>query len=269
MSSLSSRSQARSAFTLIELLVVIAIIAILAAILFPVFAQARDKARGIACLSNMKQIGVGVQMYLQDYDETVFFRSTTNVDATRIHTATSGDTLKWCNMLMPYVKNNDVYKCPSDAPKLVADANSKLVIPRSFAAAAAAESLSLAQIDKPSEIILITEAWSRDAAGALINTETWLEAYDGDMAMDPLRPGSMMRYANRHTGGMNCTFFDGHAKWLKPEAILASRNLTGCTLVHKYPTLKMCDRWNAGCTSLDPKNICNDERFNPANYPND
>jgi prepilin-type N-terminal cleavage/methylation domain-containing protein len=60
----------RSAFTLIELLVVIAIIAILAAILFPVFAQAREKARQAACLSNLKQIGTGVMMYVQDYDET-------------------------------------------------------------------------------------------------------------------------------------------------------------------------------------------------------
>src|SRR4051794_21796119 len=101
-------------FTLIELLVVIAIIAILAAILFPVFAQAREKARAISCMSNMKQIGLGVQMYVQDYDEQLFFRSTTNVDNTRIHTATSGNALKWWNMLMPYIKNNAVFKCPSD-----------------------------------------------------------------------------------------------------------------------------------------------------------
>ena len=62
-------------FTLIELLVVIAIIAILAAILFPVFAQAREKARAIACMSNMKQIGLAIQMYIQDNDERIFYRS--------------------------------------------------------------------------------------------------------------------------------------------------------------------------------------------------
>src|SRR5881296_1860227 len=67
------RSVKQRAFTLIELLVVIAIISILAAILFPVFAQARDKARQSACISNMKQIGTGIMMYAQDYDETLPF----------------------------------------------------------------------------------------------------------------------------------------------------------------------------------------------------
>src|SRR6201996_7784069 len=72
------KHSAVTAFTLIELLVVIAIIAILAAILFPVFAQAREKARAIACMSNMKQLGLGVQMYIQDNDERLFFRPATS-----------------------------------------------------------------------------------------------------------------------------------------------------------------------------------------------
>ena len=257
----------RRAFTLIELLVVIAIIAILAAILFPVFAQARDKARSVACMSNMKQIGTSLQMYVQDYDESIFFRSTTNVDSTRIHTATSGNPLKWWNMLTPYVKNNQIYKCPSDTPKPVADSNGNLVIPRSYAAAASAEALTLAQVTKPVDTIVITEAWSEDASGNKISTETWLEAFDGDMAPDPLRPGSMLKYANRHQGGMNCAFFDGHAKWLKPDAIWQSRDLTGCSLVHKYPTLRMCDTSFPGCLSASAANICNTPSFFP--YPAD
>jgi len=94
----NSASNSRSAFTLIELLVVIAIIAILAAILFPVFAQAREKARGISCLSNAKQIGTSFYMYVQDYDET-----------TPSLGGSSGD---YEDHLFPYVKNAGLFFCP-------------------------------------------------------------------------------------------------------------------------------------------------------------
>src|SRR4051812_31468366 len=97
-----------SAFTLIELLVVIAIIAILAAILFPVFAQAREKARQTACLSNMKQTGTAVLMYVQDYDERTFFRSST-ATLSRSGVTTAGDAYRWWNQLMPYIKNNQLF----------------------------------------------------------------------------------------------------------------------------------------------------------------
>src|SRR5437868_10112688 len=109
----------RRAFTLIELLVVIAIIAILAAILFPVFAQAREKARAISCLSNLKQIGLGCMMYLQDYDETYpsgWMPGENN--------APSGTTM-WRVVLQPYIQkygnpadmydtrgNWGIYSCP-------------------------------------------------------------------------------------------------------------------------------------------------------------
>lgn len=107
----------RSGFTLIELLVVIAIIAILAAILFPVFAQAREKARQTSCLSNMKQIDTGLMLYTQDNDETmcaeVFMPP---IDGGK------DNAFSYDRQLAPYVKNDAVYACPSDtAPRFDSD----------------------------------------------------------------------------------------------------------------------------------------------------
>ena len=109
---------ARRGFTLIELLVVIAIIAILAAILFPVFAQAREKARQAACLSNMKQMGTAITMYAQDYDETYNSIYTFQPPAFN-----AGCRFWWTELLYPYIKNADVFRCPSLSDKRkVADA---------------------------------------------------------------------------------------------------------------------------------------------------
>src|SRR3954470_19294876 len=99
----------KTAFTLIELLVVIAIIAILASILFPVFAQAREKARMAACISNMRQCASAVMMYVQDYDETFPY--------IRFHGASTKQgtqTYVWRNAIAPYLKSVDVFACPSN-----------------------------------------------------------------------------------------------------------------------------------------------------------
>jgi len=95
----------KNGFTLIELLVVIAIIAILAAILFHVFAQAREKARAISCVSNMKQLGTAVAMYVQDYDETFPMGTDCNWN------------YNWPFTTQPYVKSYDVFRCPDDGDK--------------------------------------------------------------------------------------------------------------------------------------------------------
>ena len=112
----SSAREGRSGFTLIELLVVIAIIAILAAILFPVFARAREKARLTSCLSNLKQCSLATLMYIQDYDET-FPRTPNVVDwqlAPNLPEAKQG-WLYWAQMVKPYVKNEQILACPSDS----------------------------------------------------------------------------------------------------------------------------------------------------------
>ncbi|MGM0492174.1 MAG: DUF1559 domain-containing protein [Armatimonadota bacterium] len=99
----------RNGFTLIELLVVIAIIAILAAILFPVFAQAREKAEQTSCLSNMKQIGLGIMMYAEDYGQTL------PSSYYYLNGATSdGGYMHWSGMIYPYVKNEKLFSCPSN-----------------------------------------------------------------------------------------------------------------------------------------------------------
>jgi prepilin-type N-terminal cleavage/methylation domain-containing protein len=101
-----------SGFTLIELLVVIAIIAILASILFPVFAQARESARLTACLSNMKQMGTGLRMYSQDYDENFPLRRAQSP------TVIEGN---WKHLLQPYIKNLQIFQCPSNQASRVLD----------------------------------------------------------------------------------------------------------------------------------------------------
>ncbi|HZT44307.1 MAG TPA: DUF1559 domain-containing protein [Chthonomonadaceae bacterium] len=110
------RRFAASAFTLIELLVVIAIIAILAAILFPVFAQAREQARQTVCISNTRQIGMAVQMYVQDYDETLPIFYAYNTQAPDGSRAWAGDPEhKGVELeILPYTKDKDIFKCPDD-----------------------------------------------------------------------------------------------------------------------------------------------------------
>jgi prepilin-type N-terminal cleavage/methylation domain-containing protein len=183
---MSHLRRSHKAFTLIELLVVIAIIAILAAILFPVFAQAREKARAIVCLSNMKQIGIGLSMYEQDNNEKIFFRtvSGSSVGRTRIpdpviyaKNTLPYDQEQWWNLLMPYLKSNSIFTCPDDPTPLIGpDASGNMVIPRSYLVSSAIESLTLGQVDKPDQTIVITERWSPATTGGI-----WMDQVNGDM----------------------------------------------------------------------------------------
>lgn len=280
-------------FTLIELLVVIAIIAILASILFPVFASARDRARGAACMSNMKQLGTGILMYLQDNDEHLFFRAAKTAAQTRTNQAagaTVPNELNWWNQLMPYLKTSGVYKCPSDGqPSTTSLDVSGNIIPRSYVVSNAVEYLNASQITQASQAIVVSEKWGTDlSVPAKANNESWFEAFDGDMNPDVNDPVNrpMCKFANRHQGGMECAFFDGHAKWLKPEVITNSPLLSGCAYITAYPTDGMCDAFSSppggpcatgshafsgpgNPASGDKPNLCNNPAFNPAlpGYP--
>lgn len=224
----------RSAFTLVELLVVIAIISILAALLFPVFAQAREKARQTACLNNEKQIGTALQMYIQDYDERMFFRanwdySRSNPTPTTVIPQTNAN--RWWNMLMPYVASDSVWACPSDTgPSLSPNASGVDDISRSYIAVCMAESLLSSQISDPVETIVMTEKWNG-------RTDSWIEPFNGDFQLDVTQPGSGKTWtaANRHFGMMNCMFYDGHVKAMQPATILNSVTLSGCELMYDHP----------------------------------
>ena len=262
-----------AAFTLIELLVVIAIIAILASIVFPVFAQAREKARSTSCLSNVKQMGTATQMYVQDYDERLFFRaSATSPSGSRsgavVPSALQPPVL-WWNGIMPYVKNRQILKCPSDPqPAPSKDYAGNLTIQRSYIAIRAAESLALAQIEFPAEILVFVDKWHVTAGPnpTAIN-DSWIEPFNGDFDYYPSYR-RMNIGGDRHLEGLNSSFFDGHSKWLKAGSIGSSVQLTGCSLVHAFPIEDMCEKSVPGCTntgiadntdpahSIPDQNIC-------------
>ena len=256
-------------FTLIELLVVIAIIAILAAILFPVFAQAREKARQTSCLSNMKQIGTAAQMYVQDYDERLFFRA----GSPRLPAGTpaaTGNAFKWWNMMMPYIKNNNVFTCnsdslPANSPDIngTKDANGVYTIKRSYIAVSIAEGLALAQILLPADTIVVTEKWGTDytAPTAPGRTDSWIEPFNGDYTTDKTDKTRMFTAGNRHSGFINASFFDGHAKSLNMGRIQASKDLTGCSLLYANP-FPGADAVTSASSEPGQPNICD-----PANSP--
>lgn len=225
----------RNAFTLIELLVVIAIIAILAAILFPVFATAREKARQTSCASNEKQLGLALLQYIQDYDEYA---------PSNAPTVGAG----WAGDIYPYVKSTGVFTCPDDPSTATAPASvvsyganvnalscweSPVGMPcwnNSAKWASPAVSVSLFEVRSPTgqaETGNITQPNETSSCAGFGSTQflsggNWYATgvldtnYTG--APQP-GPGTNMPLMPRHTQGSEFLFLDGHVKWLQPQYV--------------------------------------------------
>ncbi len=305
--SISKRPKS-SAFTLIELLVVIAIIAILAAILFPAFARARENARKTSCMSNMKQMGLGIIQYAQDYDEKYpqgyFYKDN------------AGDTqgyVQWSGSVRPYLKSDQLFVCPSDpsgglpptnphdptysfspstppvdaqVPRISYSANAAL-LPRKRSSTDGTNTVSLAAVENTAQTIMIAEfnnnsacvndtstgqttpgfknkshrptnaymtsgggAWNgqsaADVAMASVSAMTPARAQQAqDACKAPGYGGGQPHISyidfEKHLGGSNYTFADGHAKWHRIEQTLSPDNFMWGKKVHSANNMRVVD----------------------------
>ncbi len=232
----------RRGFTLIELLVVIAIIAILAAILFPVFAQAREKARAISCLSNLDQQGLAMQMYVQDYDETFPI----NLYLNNYGTASMCSVAYW-QELMPYQKNAQMGICPSDAhPLKLNTAFTTIGLPpicmTTPPALAVSYQANYALFDDGDPNPVFGNETGRSVwtlAGIPFPADTSAIADAAVTLPQAYCPGSTAPFGlfdspvqARHTGTVNSVYVDGHAKLVHTKPALDANNnqYTGCQL---------------------------------------
>lgn len=217
-------------FTLIELLIVVAIIGILAALLFPVFARARESARRTSCLSNLKQLGLGFHQYTQDYDEKlpnvtgsgagegegvvggwVYYTNYQNDVTTASYT--NFDVSQ--GSLYPYVKSRQIYICPSDMiGRLAGDSysfNACLTSGNATVSTPVAGALSLGRsiayfAETSKWMLLGEEGGAGGGGGGVVSTnDGWETMYD--------------QLSVRHLDGTNLLFLDGHAKWSRPQKV--------------------------------------------------
>jgi prepilin-type N-terminal cleavage/methylation domain-containing protein/prepilin-type processing-associated H-X9-DG protein len=208
-------------FTLIELLIVIAIISLLAAILFPVFNQARESARRGSCQSNLRQIGLGVSQYVQDYDDTFPHNATTSPDDYSNRPDNSSAYNNWIHKTQPYIKSWQVFICPS-ATKLAgqdpignSDTNyfgNGVVMRNLDSPGLYDDTVRMARVQKASELILASE-WAYRTKTAYIRPFAASGGFGKWMAS--------VQYNYNHYEGANLLFCDGHVKWRLQDNICA------------------------------------------------
>jgi prepilin-type N-terminal cleavage/methylation domain-containing protein/prepilin-type processing-associated H-X9-DG protein len=236
----------RGAFTLVELLVVIAIIAILAAILFPVFARARENARRASCMSNLKQIGLGMMMYTQDYDDHL---TPSYVNApTKMPDGTTHTGALWTDLLYPYTKSVQLFSCPSESTQVWTDGSYDAAIAYGFnymkpnvclahtsdcgVDLVNGTGVSLSAIDDTSGTILITDSKYYIEKFDYVQTAAQIESSANSSGTGACTHSSGPGYnyagcvSGRHLGTVNVLFVDGHVKSEKTENLVGSDSVS-------------------------------------------
>ncbi|RYX82882.1 DUF1559 domain-containing protein [bacterium] len=233
--------KSKQAFTLIELLVVIAIIGILAAILFPVFARAREGARKASCQSNLKQLALGYLMYADDNDGGL---ATVSPNYSIPASPLRGARWEWADQIYPYVKSAAVYVCPSDPANIPTATNGSdggyglnWVYFGNFG-----NMLRSTEIAKPAETILFTDSSRPNSA----TPGYYAVGGKGGPA------ANWAQYVNtRHNGTVNIAWFDGHVKAMNPDAFMDDSRNAGQTSNNAYQHLPPADPTKESYWDLD------------------
>ena len=223
-------TRARNATTLIELLVVIAIIAILAALLFPVFARARDKGRQASCTSNLKQLGLAAMLYVEDYDERYPLGHAPIDDPLTTFNGGGDYEPHFIELLRPYIKNshNDgVWRCPSDPSRQLNKDGDKTELQVSYSVNGWFEyGAALAQVESPAEKIHVLESSDDD------HFHWWelgrKKASDPYLTFDKLPQKDLAPQTApvRHSEGANYLYADVHVKWGRLQSLWGTTRAT-------------------------------------------